>query len=244
MQPVFKEAEIYENLEISENIYKLKIKGDFQGDPGQFYMLRCWDSEPLLGRPISIEDIDECGITFLYQAVGRGTEQLKKLKKGDGIKLLGPLGNGFDLNNKQERVALVCGGIGIAPLLYAAKKMKDLQVDLYAGFKDSVHTIDSFKGLVSEIYISTESGKSGKKGFITDIFEAGKYDLVLCCGPEPMMKKIVEACRQSSVPLQVSMEKHMACGVGACLVCTCKTKWGNKRTCKDGPVFSGEDLIF
>jgi dihydroorotate dehydrogenase electron transfer subunit len=243
MQPTFNEATVYENLEVSENIYKLIVKGDFQGKPGQFYMLRSLSCEPLLGRPISIHNIDENGITFIYQAVGKGTKYLSKLKCNDSIKLLGPLGNGFDLNNIKGKVALVAGGIGIAPLLFVARNMTGLQVDLYAGFRDVVHTVDTFSGLVNKVYVSTESGSSGKVGFVTDIFEPKDYDIVLCCGPESMTNKVVEICRKNNVPLQVSMEKHMACGVGACLVCSCKTKWGNKRTCKDGPVFNGEDLI-
>lgn len=243
MQLSFKEAEVFENLEISENILRLVIKGDYKGKPGQFYMLRAWNNEPVLGRPISIYNIDEDGITFLYQAIGKGTELLSKLKHGDSIKVMGPLGNGFDLSSVKGRVALIAGGIGIAPLLFAARNIRGLQVDLYAGFRDVVHTVDAFSGLTNEVYVSTESGSSGKKGYITDLFEPSNYDIVLCCGPEPMTNKVVELCRNKNVPLQVSMEKHMACGVGACLVCTCKTKWGNKRTCKDGPVFNGEDLI-
>lgn len=243
MQPIFKEARILENFEICKNIYKLKIHGDYEGKPGQFYMLRGWSSEPLLGRPISIHDIDEFGMTFLYQVIGKGTEHLSKLKPEDSIRLMGPFGNGFDLNCISEKTALISGGIGIAPLLFAAKNMSGAQVDLYAGFKDRIHTVESFDGFIQKAYVATENGSSGIRGFVTDIFEPSNYDMVLCCGPEPMTKKVVEICRKKNVPLQVSMEKHMACGVGACLVCTCKTKWGNKRTCKDGPVFRGEDLI-
>ena len=138
---------------------------------------------------------------------------------------------------------MVSGGIGTAPMLEVAKKLKEnnnaYKLDLYAGFRDEIYLIDEIKNYVDGAYISTNSGKYGHKGFITEILNVEEYDTVLCCGPEIMMKKVIDICKEKNVKIYVSMEKHMACGVGACLVCTCKTKDGNKRTCKDGPVFDG-----
>ena len=128
-------------------------------------------------------------------------------------------------------------------MLEVSKKLRqnrcDVKMDLYAGFRDDIYLIDEIKEYVDETYISTNTGKHGHKGFVTEILDLDKYDTVLCCGPEIMMKRVVEMCKEKQVKVYVSMEKHMACGVGACLVCTCKTKDGNKRTCKDGPVFDG-----
>lgn len=238
----YRKAYIIDNKEICKDIYKLSIKGDFKGLPGQFYMIRSWDKEPLLSRPISIYSIEDNKLEFLYGVVGQGTKLLSELKKEDSIKLLGPLGNGFPVKGIKGKIALVSGGIGIAPFYETVKNLKGCQVDLYAGFKEKSYSIDEFKKYTNNIYITTETGEQGQKGYITESLEVNEYDMVLCCGPEVMMKKVIKMCKQEDIPVYVSMEKHMACGVGACLGCTCKTKNGNKRTCKEGPVFLGDEL--
>ena len=128
-------------------------------------------------------------------------------------------------------------------MLEVAKKLREnnnaSKLDLYAGFRDEVYLIEEIKEYADEVFLTTNTGKYGHKGFVTDVLKPEDYDVVLCCGPEIMMKKVIEMCKEKNVKIQVSMEKHMACGVGACLVCTCKTKDGHKRTCKDGPVFDG-----
>ncbi|MCI1944442.1 MAG: dihydroorotate dehydrogenase electron transfer subunit [Clostridium luticellarii] len=247
--------EVYENKKISHNIYSLEIEGNFEGIPGQFYMLRCWDMELVLGRPISIHDLEEGRITFLYQVVGKGTEKLRRLKKGDKINLLGPLGNGFKREVPKGKIAVVTGGIGIAPMFYLAADMKnqnfnaggnreDYELDLYSGFRDDVYSVGKFKPYVDNVYISTETGSQGSRGYVTDKFQPETYDVVFCCGPRPMIKKVVEECAKKNVKVYVSMEEHMACGIGACLGCTCSTVKGNKRVCKDGPVFPGREIIW
>lgn len=236
-------VEVFENIEINNGTFKLTIEGNFKGQPGQFYMLKGWDKEPLLPRPVSINHLDEEKIVFLYQTVGKGTEALSELEPGDKLKIMGPLGNGFDVDNIKGKIAVVTGGIGIAPMLYVTESLKNSQVDLYCGFRSDTYMLENFEKYVDSINISTEDGKIGHKGYITEIFQPNLYDVVLCCGPEPMMERVIVMCREQSVPIYVSMEKHMACGIGACLVCTCKTKQGNKRTCKDGPVFLGEDIV-
>lgn len=235
---------VYENIQVSDNIYKLSIKGKFNGKPGQFYMLRAWNQEPLLPRPISIYDLQEDRISFLYQVIGEGTEILSKLSCGDGIKLTGPLGNSFPIEEIKGRVAVIGGGIGNAPMIYLAKELKECKIDFYSGFRDKVYAIDEIESFVNNIIVVTERGDTQNKGYVTEFLNPEDYDIVVCCGPEIMMKKVVNMCKEKKVPVYISMEKHMACGVGACLVCTCKTKNGNKRTCKDGPVFKGEEIIF
>lgn len=234
---------VYENVEISSGIYKLTIKGEFNCRPGQFYMLRAWEPEPVLWRPISIFDVDDEKISFLYQVMGQGTKLLSELKPGDEIKLMGSFGNGFPVEDISGKVAVVTGGIGIAPMKYVMKSLKNCKIDLYSGFRDEVYSVDEMKDYAENLYISTETGKTGQKGYITELLKAEDYDVVLCCGPEIMMNKVIKLCSIKNVPVYVSMEKHMACGVGACLVCTCKTIHGNKRTCKDGPVFLGSEVI-
>lgn len=225
---------IVENIYIGEDMYRMKIKGNFEGRMGQFYMLRAWDTYPVLSRPISIHDIDEEGITFLYKVVGEGTQILSNLKVNDTIKLEGPYGNGY--TKVDGKVALVGGGIGVAPLYLVAKNIKNC--DAYLGFREDVILEDEYKQVCNEVH--TTVGNT----FVTDIIDVEKYDYILTCGPTPMMEKLVKMVEGTKTRIMVSLENHMACGVGACLVCTCKTNEGNKKTCKDGPVFWGEDVIF
>ena len=250
MQPVYTKGEVLKNIKVSKGIYKLSIKGDYQANMGQFYMIKAWDEEPILPRPLSVHDVDKDSIHFLYEVKGKGTERLRDLNKGDSVELTGPLGNGFDRLKIKGRVAVVSGGIGIAPMLYAAKTLKDLEVDFYAGFRDEIYVTCDIKQYVKNVYISTDSGTYGHKGYVTDCLSESlrvggkKYDTVLCCGPEIMMKKVVDICETNEIPVYVSLESSMACGLGACLVCTCTTNKGKKRVCKDGPVFLGEDVVF
>lgn len=234
---------IYENIKINDSTYKIVIKGDFSGVPGQFYMLRGWSNEPLLSRPISIHNLYEDRIEFMYQIVGEGTKVLSKLKIGDELEITGPLGNGFDVDKINGKIAVVAGGIGTAPMCYLIKELKEKKITAYYGFRDNVYDLQEITDIVEEIKISTENGSKGYKGYITDIFKPELYDVVLCCGPEIMMNKVIEMCKDKNVSIYVTLEKHMACGIGACLVCTCRTKSGNKRACKDGPVFNGLDLV-
>jgi dihydroorotate dehydrogenase electron transfer subunit len=237
----YKKSRIISNEKIVDNIYKMVCEEENQIIAGQFYMLKL-DGQTLLPRPISICQKDGNKITFLYAVVGKGTEEFSKLETDDYINLTGPLGNGFDLNKDLGKVAIVAGGIGTAPMIEVCKKLKENNnatvIDAYLGFRDEIYLKEDFEKYTSKVEITTNTGKYGHKGFVTDILKPEEYDTVLCCGPEIMMKKVVEMAKEKKVKnIFVSMEKHMACGVGACLVCTCKTKDGNKRTCKDGPVF-------
>lgn len=242
MKATYTSSKIISNEKVVEGIYKMVVEDKNEVNPGQFYMLKV-NGQTLLPRPISVCEKNKDNITFLYAVVGKATKEFVNLKKDDSISLTGPLGNGFDIENIKGKVALVSGGIGIAPMLQVAKKLKDNKnvnkIDLYSGFRDDIYLIDEFNEFIDKTYISTDTGKYGHKGFITEILKVEEYDVVLCCGPEVMMKKVVDVCKDKNVKVFVSMEKHMACGVGACLVCTCKSKEGNKRTCKDGPVFDG-----
>lgn len=240
-------SKVIENREISEGIYSMKLKHKKEIKPGQFYMIK--GEKSFLGRPISVCEVDNEVVRFLYAVVGKGTNEFSTLKEGENIKIIGPLGNGFSLDEDYGKIALVSGGIGVAPMLELAKglnKSKKNKVDFYGGFRDEVYLVNEIEAYVDKVIVSTNTGKVGHKGFVTEqLLENIKdYDTVLCCGPEIMMKRVVEICKENKVNVYVSMEKHMACGVGACLVCTCKTKDGNKRTCKDGPVFNGLDVEF
>lgn len=225
---------ILENKYIGEDMYFMKVEGKFEAKMGQFYMLRAWDTYPLLSRPISVHDVNEDSISFLYKVVGEGTKILSNLRVNDEIKLEGPYGNGYE--NVKGKVALVGGGIGIAPLYLVAKNIKNC--DAYLGFRKEAILEEEYNEVCNEVNIAIGDT------FVTDILDVEKYDYILTCGPTPMMEKLVKMTVGTNTKIMVSLENHMACGVGACLVCTCKTKFGNKKTCKDGPVFWGEDVIF
>lgn len=242
MKKGYEDGIIIANEEISPNIYEVTLDGDFKGKPGQFYMVRGWNGlDPLLPRPISISNLIEGKITFLYEVRGRGTHIISKLKEGDKLRVLGPLGNGFDYGTN-KRIAIVSGGIGIAPMLYLAKNLKS-NIDLYAGFRSESYYLDSFSADVKNIHVSTEDGSEGYKGYIVDLLQAEEYDLVYTCGPVPMMKAVIEKCK-GKVPVYLSMESRMACGVGACLGCGIETTNGIERVCVEGPVFSAEEVVF
>ena len=222
---------------------------------GQFFMLRAWaaNETPILSRPISVHDFDAAtgALTFLYQVKGEGTQKLAALKEGDTLTVTGPCGNGFDVaaiaraaGGKNGKIAVVGGGIGTAPLLQLAAELaaQGVDVDLYAGFRDEPYRVDAFSAACRSVHIATDSGRHGHHGFVTDLLDPAKYTAVCTCGPEIMMEKVAKMCLRAGVRVYVSREAKMACGVGACLGCTCKSKNGGVSVCKDGPVFEGSVL--
>jgi dihydroorotate dehydrogenase electron transfer subunit len=243
-------SKILKNEQVIDNIYKLII--EFKIDkilPGQFFMLKTLNNEFLLPRPISVNDCDDNSVTFLYRIEGVGTKVISNLAVGTEIQALGPIGNGFDLDKIKGRVAIIGGGIGTAPLLYLAKKLKS-KADIYLGFRDVTYGLDEFEKHSNKLLIATEDGSVGQKGFVTSLLNFEDYDCVVTCGPEVMMNAVMDACEKSNaknssrkITYFVSLEKRMACGVGACLGCVVETRSGMKRACKDGPVFNASELI-
>jgi dihydroorotate dehydrogenase electron transfer subunit len=243
----FYHTKILAQKKIASHIYDLTVKKkDESIVPGQFYMIKAWtDALPLM-RPISVYYVEDEELHFLFKIVGKGTEILSKLKKGDDIELLGPLGNGFPCQEVSRKIALVGGGIGIAPLFETAKQLNKngCKIDVFLGYKDELYAFEPFEDVCKNIFISVENGIEGYKGFITDIFRPQDYNAVFTCGLEIMMIKVKKLCDSHNIPVWLSLENRMACGIGSCLVCTCKTTEGMKRCCKDGPVFCGKSLSF
>ena len=235
---------VKENKQVSNNIYRLSAEFESEIKPGQFFMLKTTDNSFLLPRPISINDVNGNIVSFLYRIEGQGTKKISSLSKNDELQLFGPLGNGFDLDKLKGKVAIIGGGIGIAPLLYLCKLL-DKKADVYLGYKDreNMYIIDEFKSFAGRCVIVTEDGSFGEKGFVTDYVDYDEYNVVVTCGPEIMMKRIANICKDKKIKCYVSLERRMACGIGACLGCTVETKTGNKRACKEGPVFDSEELI-
>ena len=219
---------------------------------GQFYMLRAWaaDATPILSRPISVDDFDNQtgALTFLYQVKGEGTRKLAALQAGNALTVTGPCGNGFDtaaLAASHKRIAVVGGGIGTAPLLLLCKELcrAGVRPDLYVGFRDASYGMESFVPWCHTIHLATDSGSEGHHGLVTDLLDVRNYDIVLTCGPMVMMRGVAKLCADAGVPCLASLEKKMACGLGACLGCTCHTKIGPVTVCKDGPVFSAQEVF-
>ena len=230
-------AKVIENIRIDNTYYLLKTDLKMDVLPGQFFMLRAWDTYPTLSRPISIFDASD-KLEFLYEVVGEGTEIFSNLKPGDDIKVEGPYGNSFNTENISE-ISLVGGGVGIAPFYYVSKvlkeKNKNIKIDLYLGERENQEIEKSLLDLDVNLKIK-------KGGMITDILEFDKK-LIYTCGPDIMMKNVTKMAIENNCEVYVSLDKRMGCGVGACLSCTCKTTSGNKRSCKEGPIFKGEDII-
>jgi len=240
-------TQIIYQKEIAPTIFHLTVaKRNEDIAPGMFYMISVNDNALPLMRPISVYNVENNQLHFLYKVVGKGTERLSKLKEQDTIVLFGPLGNGFPIQEVSGNIALVGGGIGIPPLFETAKQLfkNGSHIDVFLGYKNELFAFEPFENVCDNIFIASETGIEGYKGFITDIFNAKKYHAVFTCGPEGMMKIVKKLCDNQNVPVWLSMENRMACGIGACLVCTCKTIEGMKRCCKDGPVFQGNVLLF
>ncbi|MFA0816073.1 MAG: dihydroorotate dehydrogenase electron transfer subunit [Anaerofustis sp.] len=233
-------ALIIKNEEISPGIFQLDISGRYTGDAGQFYMLKASSTmDPFLPRPISINDIHENQITFLYQRKGRGTSCIADMKAGMQIDLTGPFGNGFQFFDSD--MIFVGGGIGIAPLYYAVKCFNKIyphrRTIVYLGFQQSSFYAGKFQNIADLIKINIG-------GKVTDEVRLDLTKEMITCGPEPMMKALHDRVSKNSIRLQVSLESRMACAVGACLGCAVETKSGMQRVCKDGPVFISEEVFY
>lgn len=255
MAEKFKEqAVIIRQEEISYGIYSMWLKTEQiaqMAKPGQFISLYCHDGSRMLPRPISICEIDkkDDALRIVYRVAGKGTEEFSEMSTGDSIEIVGPLGNGFPL--KEKKAFLIGGGIGIPPMLELAKQLK-CEKQMVLGYRDSLFLQDDFKGLGS-MYVATEDGSYGTEGNVLDAIRENGLDaeIIYACGPTPMLRAIKEYALANGIECWLSLEEKMACGIGACLACVCKSKEkdshtnvNNKRICKEGPVFRAEEVEF
>ena len=182
--------------------------------------------------------------------VGEGTEKLAQLKQQDTFQLTGPMGNGFDVPDilsKYKKIAVVGGGIGTAPMFQLTRELAAAGVkpDVFFGFRDAPYCMEEYRSIANLVKVSTDTGAVGFHGFVTQLYDPADYDAVLICGPTVMMKNAARLCAEKGTPCFVSLEKKMACGIGACLGCTCETKGGEgKSVCKNGPVFDATEVFF
>lgn len=236
---------IEENALIARDVYRMRLVGDTSDvtAPGQFVNIAL--ENRFLRRPISVCDYDESSLTLVYKVVGEGTGEMATMQKGQTLDLLTGLGNGFSPVLKGKTV-VIGGGLGIAPLYALVKRLDNPLVVLGAKTKDDLFLIDEFRTVADDVFIATEDGSMGRKGFVTDIVRDMDFDSFYTCGPLPMMKALVSMIKSMPTPIcgQLSLEERMGCGFGACMGCSVQTAHGAKRVCREGPVFNMEDLTW
>ena len=237
---------VIENKRLADGIYRLRLTGDTTAitAPGQFVNLKL--SGFFLRRPISVCDWTDGEVTLIYKVLGRGTEMMTHMTPGTVLDVLTGLGNGFDVCHSGEHPLLVGGGVGIPPLYGLAKRLvaQGKRVTAVLGFNraSEIFLAEEFRALGAEIILATADGSAGLRGLVTDGMAAVSDSTYLyTCGPELMLKAVYGVCTTSG---QFSFEERMGCGFGACMGCSCKTKYGNKRICKDGPVLEKEEIIW
>lgn len=236
---------VKENRALTDSVFLMKLEGDTSSitAPGQFINISL--DGFYLRRPISICDYDDKEITIIYKTVGEGTLAMSRLAVGAELDVLCGLGNGFDVEKCVEKPVLIGGGVGVPPLYNLCKKLISLgkNVTVILGFntESEIFYKDEFSALGAEVIVTTVDGSCGVKGFVTDALKNINYDYFYTCGPMPMFRAIEKT---ASTGGQYSFEERMGCGFGACMGCSCKTKYGNKRICKDGPVLDREEIIW
>ena len=236
---------VLSNEKIAKNTYKMVLSGTAEGcAPGKFVNIKI--DGLFLRRPISVCDYEDGKLTLVYKAVGKGTEAMAKMGAGTPLNVLAYLGNGYDLTKSGEAPMLIGGGVGVPPLYMCAKKLiaEGKKVTVILGFNtaEEVFYKEEFEALGARVLVATADGSVGVKGFVTNAMaEVEGYSYFYTCGPEPMLKAVYNATSTSG---EFSFEERMGCGFGACVGCTCKTKYGNKRICKDGPVLVKEEIIW
>ena len=236
--------EIIENTPLTANVYRMRLRGDTSAvtRSGQFVNIKL--DGFYLRRPISVCDREDGELTIIYKVVGKGTEAMATMTEGT-LDVLTGLGNGYDLSVAGDRPLLLGGGVGVPPMYLLAKDLiaAGKQVTVILGFntKSEVFYEDEFRALGADVIVTTVDGSYGQQGFVTDAMKNIDYSYFYTCGPEPMLKAIFSA---STTEGQLSFEERMGCGFGACMGCSCKTIYGNKRICKEGPVLRKEEILW
>ncbi len=236
---------IISSKKIAKNTYECVLEGDISAitAPGQFVNIKL--DGFYLRRPISVCDACDGKLTLIYKAVGQGTDKMASTPAGDEWLVLTGLGNGYDTSLSGDAPLLIGGGAGVPPMYMLCKKLisegKAPTVILGFNTKDEVFYKEKFTKLGAKVIVATADGTEGVKGFVTDAMADLDYTYFFTCGPEPMLKAIYERSKTSG---QFSFEERMGCGFGACMGCSCETKYGNKRICRDGPVLTKEEIVW
>ena len=248
---------IESNRRLTQSVWEMVLAGDTSAcqKPGQFINIKL--DGLFLRRPISVCDYDDKQIKIIYKVVGKGTEQMAEMQPGETLDVLTGLGNGYDISKAGESPVLIGGGVGVPPMYGLLKALNEQRMAASAGgtntiaapiriilgfnTADEIFYKDEFEEAGAEVLIATVDGSAGTKGFASDVLKALDYSYFYTCGPMPMFRAIEAVAKASG---QYSFEERMGCGFGACMGCSCKTKYGNKRICKDGPVLEREEIIW
>ena len=239
--------EIRSNEPLTASVFRMVLAGDTQwiAAPGQFVNVAL--AGRYLRRPISVCDWDGRTLTLIYKVVGDGTEQMSRMRPGERLDLLTGLGNGFRTDVPTERPLLVGGGVGVPPRYNLAKRLiaAGRPTTVVLGFNTAAEVFyaEEFRALGAGVFVATADGTMGTAGFVTAAIEANdlRCDYFYACGPLPMLRALCDAVAADG---QLSFEERMGCGFGGCMGCTCKTKYGNKRICKEGPVLTKEEIVW
>lgn len=252
------QVQVISQASLADGIFSMWIRTEAakSARPGQFISMYTSDGTKLLPRPISISEIDKekSALRVVYRVTGEhtGTEQFSRMQAGEQLSIIGPLGNGFPLERaKGKRVFLMGGGIGVPPILELAKQLSCEKKQIIVGYRDRQTFLKEEFEACGEVYISTEDGSVGTRGNVMNVVEekALEADVIYACGPTPMLRAIKNYAEEKGIECYISLEERMACGIGACLGCVCRTKEkdahsnvNNKRVCKDGPVFLSTEV--
>lgn len=237
---------ILKNEPLTSSVYRMVLEGDTSAIQGAGQFLNIKLNGLFLRRPISICDYNETTVTILYKAVGKGTELMTTLATGTILDILTGLGNGYNTEKSGSNPLLIGGGVGVPPMYRLAKNLiaegKTPTVILGFQTKEEAFYVAEFEALNIPVHVATADGSLGTKGFVTDVVKSlSSYSYFYTCGPEPMLKALSECSTTSG---QLSFEERMGCGFGACMGCSCKTKYGYKRICKEGPVLEKEEILW
>ena len=248
---------IESNRRLTQSVWEMVLAGDTSAcqKPGQFINIKL--DGLFLRRPISVCDYDDKQIKIIYKVVGKGTEQMAEMQPGETLDVLTGLGNGYDISKAGESPVLIGGGVGVPPMYGLLKALNEQRLAASAGgtnttaapirvilgfnTADEIFYKEEFEKAGAEVLIATVDGSAGTKGFASDVLKELDYSYFYTCGPMPMFRAIEAVAKASG---QYSFEERMGCGFGACMGCSCKTKYGNKRICKDGPVLEREEIIW
>ena len=245
-------AKVISQVKIGDGIYDMWIETCNIAEkavPGQFISVYTKDASKLLPRPISIREVNGQKLRIVYRVVGGGTTEFSGYKSGDDIRILGPIGNGFPIDEGKKAI-LIGGGIGIPPMLELAKRIQD-DKEIVLGYRNKDTFLDKELNAFGNVTIATDDGSLGTHGTVIDAIKANNItgDVIFACGPTPMLRAIKAYAEENNIEAYLSLEEKMACGVGACLACVCKTtdiddhsKVHNARVCKDGPVFNAKEV--
>ena len=245
-------ATVITQTQLTDGIFALDLHAPGLAEairPGQFVMVYLDRSDLLLPRPISVCQTNGSTLQIVYAVVGQGTQHMSKLTNGQPLQLTGPLGNGFYAPKPDaNKIALVGGGIGTPPLLALLQSLSSVQaqVDVYLGFRDQPILINAFQKIAANVHIATDTGTHGHKGNAIDLLKNSpeKYDEILACGPQPMLKALAAYAAEANISCQVCMEERMGCGIGTCVGCAIKTTDGYLKVCVDGPVFYSDKVVW